>query len=260
MKNYYIYLYFLNGELVYVGKTVDLYRRYIEHRNDYSHDFRYIDKVAIAKCNTEIDMDIYEIYYINKLRPKWNIRQASKGIPTIQINNPLNFKEYNIKEFVKKYYHLLNRKSLKQELENMGFKIDDIYKNSIYEDIFKLRKVGHRSYRHYYVYKSFLLCFELEGFLCEQDGPSVKYLTVFDGSKKKTFNSKNNPSLFKLNYGRIEIDIEKVLDKGVVSKSARILNKDMEKTLIQFHGYWARINLAFSYGVKIFHYSKNNIN
>ena len=34
----------------------------------------------------------------------------------------------------------------------------------------------------------------------------------------------------------IEIDIEKILGKGIANKSAHILNKDIEKAVFQFHG------------------------
>lgn len=59
-------------EIIYVGKTKDLQRRYIEHTNKTK-----VGAEAVYYAYTHIpdaaDVDMYETYYINKLKPKLNI-------------------------------------------------------------------------------------------------------------------------------------------------------------------------------------------
>lgn len=68
---YYVYKYINEkNEVLYVGQTIDLDRRFSEHKG------RIWDleksKILFAKCQNEADMCIYEMYYINKLKSKYN--------------------------------------------------------------------------------------------------------------------------------------------------------------------------------------------
>ncbi|MBI6874652.1 GIY-YIG nuclease family protein [Clostridium aciditolerans] len=68
---YWVYKIFdKNMVLLYVGKTADFLNRPKAHYNDpWGNE---IDEIILAKCKSKTDMDIYETYYINKLKPKYN--------------------------------------------------------------------------------------------------------------------------------------------------------------------------------------------
>lgn len=70
-KNYIYKLYDLNGDLLYVGKTQDFSRRLRQHlkTKEWSSE---IFSIYLAECASATEMDIYELYYIGKLKPKYN--------------------------------------------------------------------------------------------------------------------------------------------------------------------------------------------
>lgn len=111
-KMYYIYL--LKDEFdncIYVGKTSNLKPRISNHisiRSATYYNDKYYDnedenkksneihKVEYAECCSEVDMCIYEIYYINKFKPKYNKEYKFKdSICTIELPE-LIFKPYSV--------------------------------------------------------------------------------------------------------------------------------------------------------------------
>lgn len=95
--SYYIYICYSNEkELLYIGKTNNLKRRIKEHEKT----SKWIDEVKnifYSELNTNIEMGIYEIYYINKYNPKYNILDNYNDIIDLEIK-PLTFKPYE--EFI----------------------------------------------------------------------------------------------------------------------------------------------------------------
>ena len=95
---YGIYHIYHNQSLIYVGKTTDFYIRLKNHKalqpwgNEITH-------VELAECQNKIDMDLYEKYYINKLRPKYNIAMVYGEFPTFKIEE-LIFKRVGFLEFI----------------------------------------------------------------------------------------------------------------------------------------------------------------
>ena len=96
---YYIYLYYCDNDLLYVGKTINSGQRFKSHKSS-SFWFKKATHIHIGKCSTESDMNIYELYYINKLTPKFNIASVTNSKPSF-ILPELDFKIYTIKEFMK---------------------------------------------------------------------------------------------------------------------------------------------------------------
>ena len=72
---YYIYKYVRDGEVKYIGKTVDMWRRFSNHKketkfqnlNFTAHDVYYIT------CASKTQMDVLELLLINKYMPELNV-------------------------------------------------------------------------------------------------------------------------------------------------------------------------------------------
>ena len=100
MLNIYIYkLYNKEKELLYVGKTTHIHIRIRQHildkrKVEWKKNISYIE---YAKCLNETDMNIYEVYYINKLSPKHNVSENYNTESSINIRD-LTFQEYKNKD------------------------------------------------------------------------------------------------------------------------------------------------------------------
>lgn len=93
MKEYYIYKYLnKNEEIIYIGLTSrPIQRRIKEHEVEELQKETY--RIEYAKVMTEADMRMYELYYINKYNPKFNVRDLY--VDGNQITLPeLNFVPY----------------------------------------------------------------------------------------------------------------------------------------------------------------------
>ena len=66
----------INDNIIYIGKTKNIYRRISQHFSDGGHLSQecYDSTVSVefATLKSHIDMDIYEMYLIDKIRPKYN--------------------------------------------------------------------------------------------------------------------------------------------------------------------------------------------
>lgn len=71
-----IYFLLKNDEVVYVGKTVNLFERIMTHQKQCSKDF---DDYVFYKIDNE-KLDICERYFINKLKPIYNNDPLTKKI------------------------------------------------------------------------------------------------------------------------------------------------------------------------------------
>lgn len=77
-------------DVLYVGKTTNLSDRISTHISgrghlpkEVSNSIRYVE---VKKYKTKLDMDIHELYYINKLRPKYN----KKDVQTEEMSTTLD--------------------------------------------------------------------------------------------------------------------------------------------------------------------------
>lgn len=77
-RKYYIYRYYnKENEIIYVGLTSrPMQNRVKEHEKDKLKNETY--RIDYATVKTRADMQLYEIYYINKYQPKYNIRTLDK--------------------------------------------------------------------------------------------------------------------------------------------------------------------------------------
>lgn len=96
----YIYrLYNANKEIIYVGKTVNKFtkriRTHFTNYKKYNKNGFWRKKVKyfdVAEVETEANLCLYEIYYINKIKPKNNTSNMGEGKLTVTLED-LNFSE-----------------------------------------------------------------------------------------------------------------------------------------------------------------------
>ena len=117
-KKYYIYKMYNNkDELLYIGKTHNLYARMNAHfSNAILNEQPWkqeVNKIEVIELYNQYDIDIIEIYLIGKEKPKYNSDKVYENIsPSFNINykiknkfiinNPLNVKFKNKKDTKKK--------------------------------------------------------------------------------------------------------------------------------------------------------------
>lgn len=126
MNHFYIYMmYNEKNELLYVGQTKNLKKRFQGHFtkatlevDTWKKDVYYIDTF---ECKTEYDMRILEIYLIGKLKPKYNIEFVFEDDVALEIK----FEKFNYKRY------LVHEKSMTEFKEgmNMSNEIDNILLN-----------------------------------------------------------------------------------------------------------------------------------
>lgn len=111
-SKYYVYRFITKGEVVYVGQTQDVYKRFKTHFCKSGHlpneCLDNVDYVEYAEVNTHAEMDIYEIYYIDMFKPKYN-----------------QYFKYNLKEKITfKLPELIWNKATKEEIRKTKIKTD----------------------------------------------------------------------------------------------------------------------------------------
>lgn len=94
----YIYKFFnKQNECVYVGKTTHLKSRFYQHSNTQPW-FNEVTRIEYAQCVKEFMIDIYELFYINTIKPKYNKKDTKIQHMNFDLDE-LNFKIY--KKFIK---------------------------------------------------------------------------------------------------------------------------------------------------------------
>jgi excinuclease UvrABC nuclease subunit len=72
-NNGYIYCFYdVNGICLYVGKTIDIKQRFQQHKE--KEWWKEVYSIECAEVKDLRMIDIYERYYINKLKGKYNIK------------------------------------------------------------------------------------------------------------------------------------------------------------------------------------------
>jgi len=85
-------------DVLYVGKTINLSDRINTHISgrghlpkEVSNSIRYVE---VKKYKTKLDMDIHELYYINKLRPKYNKKDVQTEEMTTTLDDGMSWELY----------------------------------------------------------------------------------------------------------------------------------------------------------------------
>ena len=90
-EKYYVYKYYINNELLYIGRTNDFIKRFKQHLNE-NIQYNNVTKIAIATFSSSGDMMLYEKYYITKFHPPLNKVDMQFTSPTFTLPEP----EWNI--------------------------------------------------------------------------------------------------------------------------------------------------------------------
>lgn len=78
MKRYSVYTYYgVDGVPLYIGKSKEIHKRHIAHKND--EWMQYAGKIGVRSYSNEREMDMAEIYYIASKHPKYNVKSQSKS-------------------------------------------------------------------------------------------------------------------------------------------------------------------------------------
>ncbi len=99
MKKHTLYKIYYGEKLVYLGRTnqpvsTRLRGHFFEKSMHKKIDIKQVTKIEISELKTEADMFIYEIYYINKLKPVLNCDDKSRSEVTIELPE-LEFREFH---------------------------------------------------------------------------------------------------------------------------------------------------------------------
>jgi excinuclease UvrABC nuclease subunit len=98
MKKHTLYRIYYDENLVYLGRTnqpisTRLRGHFFDKPMHKKIDINQVTKIEISELKTEADMFIYEIYYINKLKPTLNRDDKSRSEVTINLPE-LKFEEF----------------------------------------------------------------------------------------------------------------------------------------------------------------------
>lgn len=99
-KPCYIYKFISNRGVIYVGKTIDSNTRFAHHLD--KNWINEVVEVEYVELYNRSDMDIYELYYIDKYKPKYN--KICNRESTFSYTLPeLKWKKESAKEFFMKF-------------------------------------------------------------------------------------------------------------------------------------------------------------
>lgn len=96
-----VYFYYnKDNELIYVGKAVDVYRRWQQHQEKWIIE---VKNIGVREYSAKADMDIMEHYYITKLEPKYNKALTKNGTTTLKFNDESELVMYDLSKFILKF-------------------------------------------------------------------------------------------------------------------------------------------------------------
>lgn len=97
------------NQLIYVGKSSAIDTRIRSHKSSKRWRDHKISKILVAACNSKTDMEIYELYYINKLKPLANMSHVNNDMPSYAAKE-LEFTEYIPQENAQNNNRVRNKK------------------------------------------------------------------------------------------------------------------------------------------------------
>lgn len=132
-KKFVLYKIYYGEKLIsYVGQTTqELQNRMYQHFfKDVDLDIRSLKKIDFAYCKSQADLNVYEMYYINKIHPFENRLGVSKDSLSIELPE-LEFENFDISilEKYKKSDTIILNRSTKVPKNNLEFyqkRIDDL--------------------------------------------------------------------------------------------------------------------------------------
>lgn len=170
---YYIYRFLDNNQnVLYIGKSVNVYKRINQHFGGEGHlpeeCYMNCSSIEIIEYENPLEMDIGEIFFINKYKPKYNTisKYDANYKLDITINEDWKFLDFEMNKI--KYNYLKFKESslkiiidelkeLKKEQMVLGEKISNIEKtlekysnyNIIIPKLNEINKIDENEYKHF---------------------------------------------------------------------------------------------------------------
>lgn len=143
-----IYLLFDSShELVYIGKTKNLYKRVNDHLSgkthtvDFHNHFKYV-KLTEIKC--ELLTDIYETYLINEFRPIYNKSKVFETNMIFDKNKNISIKLSDNEIITSKY-----QDEIMKQIRSLGEEINNLLKNNRYY-LSSFSYISRKDNKHFY--------------------------------------------------------------------------------------------------------------
>jgi len=86
-NKYYVYKYYINDQLLYVGRTNNFIERFKQHLRENS-EYNKVTRIDIATFDSDGDMMLYEKYYITKFHPPLNKTDMQFSSPSFELPEP----------------------------------------------------------------------------------------------------------------------------------------------------------------------------
>lgn len=100
-KGFYVYFYYSEENvLLYVGRSVQVGARFYAHQEDWMEK---VKTIGVREYQNEASMKLSEKYYIAKLKPIYNIKDATDDRVEIEISDSSSFELMSRDEFINKY-------------------------------------------------------------------------------------------------------------------------------------------------------------
>lgn len=105
---------------IYVGRTTDMKRRMAEHFSKRGHlpkgCYDQVNSIEYLTLDSEVDMVIKEIYYINYFKPIFNIKDKKSSELSLKFDSVDNWKEYL-------GHKIETKERLKKEVDKLSTKL-----------------------------------------------------------------------------------------------------------------------------------------
>ena len=100
-ERYFVYFYYASGnELLYIGKSVNVGRRWKSHKDEWKKE---VVEIGVREYPDHATMDLFEQYYIVKYESKYNVAGLRHGRTSVEVDDPYEMKIYSVKEFEDEY-------------------------------------------------------------------------------------------------------------------------------------------------------------
>lgn len=101
-KKYYIYFYYDDADtLLYIGKSIDVWARWKQHKED--PWINEVKKIGVVECDDIPSMDILERYFIARHKTKYNKAGTAKGYTSLDLMGYSQPIIYDLAAFTNKY-------------------------------------------------------------------------------------------------------------------------------------------------------------
>lgn len=131
-KKFFIYFYYGKDDvLLYIGKSIDVWARWVGHDEAWKNE---VCKIGVLECADHAEMDILERYFIAKIPTKYNKAGLEHGYTGLEISGLKSPITYSLEEFKEKYCprpvnkksRTSNKATYQERLADAGYSILEV--------------------------------------------------------------------------------------------------------------------------------------